>query len=371
MIYIVVFLLSCFLSNSANKRYGNRKFGFCFYSILAIACPVLLAGLRDYSIGTDTLAYVNIFHAACESNSLVGFFLTYPSVEKGYMFISYLVSRISSNPSVMLSVNHALIIVPLYIAFFRMRDNLNPVLSLFIFFFFFYNESLNLTRQYISMSFIILAATYIIDNRVKPYIVLSIIAFLFHSTALLGLLWLVFLLTATRFPFKGHIIVYSLMIFALAYAMLNLEDLGLLSSLGDDMSEKFGQYITGGASTMSLSNSTFIVYLYTLLIVLLCTLGTQLNDKALDAFVVMALLALSTVFLSTIARALYRLSLIFSMFATLSIPYIWHKYIKTCSTKQYNLLRMLVYGFFALAVVYWVFAFVIVGSNGTYPYLMN
>lgn len=55
-IYLIVFLISSFLFYIAAKR--EKKWNMT--AIFAILIPSLLAGLRDLSIGTDTIVYYDI-----------------------------------------------------------------------------------------------------------------------------------------------------------------------------------------------------------------------------------------------------------------------------------------------------------------------
>ena len=58
-------------------------------------------------------------------------------------------------------------------------------LAFLVFFAFYYNESLNISRQYIAVGIGFFAAKYLMNNRWKTYLVCCIIAMMFHSSGII------------------------------------------------------------------------------------------------------------------------------------------------------------------------------------------
>ena len=91
MIYIFCFSLSALCAYLDTR--GEIKKHIGVFGCVAILLPSLLAGMRDFSIGTDTAAYVRIYEKICGmslsevigpvSNKELGFklffFLIYPN----------------------------------------------------------------------------------------------------------------------------------------------------------------------------------------------------------------------------------------------------------------------------------------------------
>ena len=81
---------------------------------------------------------------------------------------------------------HLIIITCVYIGAFRMRDHANPVLTLFLFYMLYYNQSLNISRQFVAMAILFAAAKDIEIGKHKRYLMFVLAAFLFHMSGLLG-----------------------------------------------------------------------------------------------------------------------------------------------------------------------------------------
>lgn len=207
MIYILVFTLSllCFKWAQYFNKNQNKKF-FYFFSVLGIIIPCLLAAVRDLSMGTDTDTYVKrIFEQAIVDNNLFTFVQHPNSAVKDflYLFTSFICARFTKNISVLLFVNELLVILPLYIALVKSNKKSGSIVfGMFIFFMFFYNQSFNLTRQSIAISFSILAIHYLNEKKDLKFIFLSIIACLYHSTALI--LLLIYVLYKIEDKFKKY-----------------------------------------------------------------------------------------------------------------------------------------------------------------------
>lgn len=371
MIYIVVFCLSllfAFWANQAANR--NNHLVMIVSSLCSILLPVLLAGYRDLSIGTDTYNYTIIFSNICYCSDFKECVILYPSIEKGYLFLNYLIALISNDTRVFLTIVHCCIVIPIYVSFFKLRSWLSPVLSLAIFFFVFYNESYNLTRQYISIALMLLATTYYIKHNYLLYVILTIISVSMHNTALLGLFFPAFYYSTKHISVKKHMSLYLLLMVVITYVFLNLQRLGFFATFTSEMSDKYDGYMSGQASVMSVSNSTLIVYLVVFMLLILKLFNNKKHSALLDTFTLMSLLSVIFVNMSSIARALYRLSLDFSIYSSLSISMLFqYKNNVLLERRSYPLLIKVL--FVLLLISYWFFSVVIRGSNDTFPYVIN
>ena len=99
----------------ADLWYDDRR-RFIAGSLLAVLPPILIAGLRDSTVGSDTDLYViPIFNGiASNGQNLIEFLDSYPGMEWGYLFVNYVIAQITDEPFVLLLCIHILIIIPIF-----------------------------------------------------------------------------------------------------------------------------------------------------------------------------------------------------------------------------------------------------------------
>lgn len=174
-IFFVLFALSY-------VRRGRNKWLF-WGSIFFL---ILMAGLRDYSIGTDTMSYKEIFDYLHQREPL-------------WTGMNIVVKVLGGNYTDMLIVSSVLTMVPLGIA--MRRSSVNPQYSLFFYYGVFgYLNSYNGMRQFVAISFVMLAYTYYQKNKIKC-ILLILIASGFHASAVIA--FAIFLLPLVKFTKKN------------------------------------------------------------------------------------------------------------------------------------------------------------------------
>ena len=192
LIYLVCFASSAFFAFLAQK--AKNKFLFVFLSIVSILITTILAGLRDVSIGIDTKNYYyGSWLRAMNSTSLSDFFRRYflfsnDRTEVLSILLIGVTARLTGDFQMFLFLEHLIIISCLYIGAFRLQKHADPVFVLLCFYFLYYNHSLNITRQYISMAILFAAFADLEKRKYLRYLIFTLVAFLFHNTGILGLL---------------------------------------------------------------------------------------------------------------------------------------------------------------------------------------
>lgn len=195
-IYIIGLGLSVLLLYLANRIKRNQRW---VVSIIALLIPCLIAALRANNIGTDTSVYlVQITDAALQSDSFKEYLNVtwlsswrYKSVtdyEIGFTAIVYLVAKLFHSITAVKFIIQALMIYPIYFALKKMDKERYMWLSFFVYSCMMYNSSYNVMRQFIAMSFVFLAFAYAVQNQYRGVLVFEVIAFLFHTSAVLGIL---------------------------------------------------------------------------------------------------------------------------------------------------------------------------------------
>ena len=156
----------------------RKKFFYLFTFLILF----VLAGFRSWDIGNDTLTYVHAFMKSIDYP-----FLTFAShMEKGYLIFNYVLSLISSNPQAILIVN-AIIIVGAAISFVR-KYSLTPFLSILLFTILMFGNSLNIMRQFLAISIIVVyGLKYVEERRFFPFFLVCLLAATFHRSAIICL----------------------------------------------------------------------------------------------------------------------------------------------------------------------------------------
>lgn len=190
MIYLVCFAGSVALAYFANKA-KDRKL-FWLFSALSILLPVLLAGLRDYSIGIDVKNYLNMdrfWAGAIRAESLGDYLKYYLSLglrEPLFALFIGAIAQFTGEYRVFLFLSHLIIMVCVYIGAFRMRHKVRPELVLFVFYVLYFNNSLNIIRQYMALAIIFAFFADLEQRKFLRYLLVVLACSLIHTTAILS-----------------------------------------------------------------------------------------------------------------------------------------------------------------------------------------
>ncbi len=197
MIYLVAFsvtILSSYFASFFKKR--KKKIPYWLLKIAAIIIPALLAGFRGNNVGTDVSSYlVEDYRLAVASDSPIDY-LASGYGEPLFLLLIYSAVKLFANFNVVLFVIQLLIMILTYKACEDFEDSNGGVpvfLSYAFFLFIYYNQTLNLLRQSIALSIALLSYRYLVKNKNVPFLLLTVLACLFHKTALIMLLvWVIY-----------------------------------------------------------------------------------------------------------------------------------------------------------------------------------
>lgn len=355
MIYFLTFTFSILFAYSALK-FKNRMFLFIFYSILSIGFLTILGGLRNLEIGIDTSAYpIETYEMVTKSNSVIDFLRISSLIEPLYVLMSYFsVYCIYDDVHSILFVTQFLIVLNFYISFVRLRVYSPVWLSVFFFCFLFFNMCLNMQRQGIALSFVLLGYTYLINRKIIPFICLVVIAFLFHKSAIFALI-LIPGIYIENTKINKYLIGGCIALFV-GYSLF----LGYVTSyLG---LEKYENYAVGGAYEGAFSKSEIILRTLFLGWIIFFTPKYKKNSlykNVLCIFIceyIINLLQIKSAFIGRLGIYMYVLYLIY-------VPYF---YVKKSANNRLQSSRLILMG--AFIVFYWWFVYIYSNAGETYPY---
>ena len=250
--YFLIFLISYILSFFAEKSYKkNRKISFLFFSALSILFPSFMAGIRASGIGTDTTIYVDwVFRVNVSAGNILDVlsFISSSGIEPLYCLLNYLVSRFTDNLSVIYFTLEFIILFFVYFSCVNMSKDtkFSFSYSYLIFLLLFFNKSLNLCRQSISMAICLYSLKYIFSRNWKMFILLFLISVGFHNSAILFIpLYFVYpiIINETNRNKIIRILIILVLIIVIIFFKQILHifiDIGLLSSRYNNYISKYG-----------------------------------------------------------------------------------------------------------------------------------
>lgn len=221
--YIIAFIFSLIGIYFANLTYKN-KWLFYFFTVIGLLPPIIIAGFRNHTVGSDTDFYIlPIFYQATHYFTKIDEFIdANPNTDILYLVYTWGVSRITNESYIFLSLNHILILLPLYITAIKCRNYSSPVIFFLLYYLIFYQESLSIVRQSIAISFSMLAFVFYLERKLKLYFCLMAIAFGFHSTVIITLLYPLILKYLKKYPLNENNMKFSFFIILGVLVVVNL-----------------------------------------------------------------------------------------------------------------------------------------------------
>ena len=219
-----------------------------FFAIL-----LLLLSLRGKNVGIDLSQYLPSFKRV--SNMTMSEVLNYFEEEKGFWILNKIISYISTNQQIFLTIVALISVLPLVKLYSKETENGLLTMSIFIVLSN-YDMLFSGLRQVIALALVAWAFKYVKEKKLIKFILIILLAFTFHKSALIALLIYPFYhLNITRgrlllfTPFIALVFVYNKEIFEF-----------LLEFLGD-YADNY-KYEETGAFTMILLFALFVAFSY-------------------------------------------------------------------------------------------------------------
>lgn len=208
MLYIVILLLLILLSY--NYDYLQKKQGkYAWYSIVLVIF-VLVAGLR-YRIGLDTIRYMSSFQKIPDLFDIGSVDFDSENYDPLYFLLSSLAKTIYDDFYIMQFLQAILVNVVVF-RFIRLNTK-NIFFGVLLYYIFLYSNFMcEVMRESCAVSMVLLGYEYLKDNKVLKFSIFLVLAYLFHSSAIV--LFLIPLLKVIGIWDKFKLNKYSLFIFA-------------------------------------------------------------------------------------------------------------------------------------------------------------
>lgn len=365
--YFVTFGLSslcCALGEYCSHRQNRRKAALFF--TLAVIIVSVLAGVRDLEVGSDIWTYGEwAFNAAKNNSNIVSYISEQSDLEPLYNIFVWIIAQFATD-------SHWLyFFTGLVTYYFIMRGILNyekqisVTLAWLVFLLLYYGDTLNAMRQFIAVAIAFWGLKLAFEGKYRKYLAVTIIAALFHYTAILSFLILAVILFLKKMDtFLRRIFVVLLVaVSTIMYSQL----LEMFIGIGL-VTEKYSRYY---ATNLDLSLNPILIRL-PFLIVIAIFYRTYCNgerkytrkfESTSEADIIIMLLIIDILVsaMRGTVSTLYRASFQFGIYRTIG-------YSRVCSTLRKNnrfvfILLLLIY-----LIILWIYQNVMQGNNDIYPY---
>lgn len=355
-IYLFVFAISFLLLKLKKK--------FC--TVLAILLPSILAGVRDYTIGTDILVYGNAwFDRALITNSLIEY-ISYAvprDIGAGYALINWISAHIIGNAHFLYFILSLLCNILAYLGLKKNEALLDVPFGMFAYYCIFYCRTYNILRQSIAVMIIFWGFWFIRQKKIGSYIITVFVAMLFHSSAIIGIIiYVLYWISNSKLRRINKILtIVGCIIGILLYSQIIefLININLIS-------ERYELYIndTGGGG----GYIRIFLLCAPLIGVILVMLKPQYHRT--NEFSALCIYAILSLLISILAFRLSSISRI-AYYFDIHFVYVWAmvgdklKYNFRINQKNSN---KLIIGCYLL--LYWIYVFVIRNSGEVFPYVL-
>ena len=163
----------------------------------------LIAGLRHYTIGSDTISYFRSYKQTLYYGVKI---FEHSRFEFGYVLLQYIISRVTSNFNIFLLI--CTIFMNTSIGIFIYKYSKQPIVSILMFILLrlFFNE-MNILREFLAVCIILNSVQYIVDRKIIKFLIVVFIASLFHASALVAVP--LYFLYRKEMNFKTKTIIFS------------------------------------------------------------------------------------------------------------------------------------------------------------------
>ena len=371
LFYLSVFILTlglciCF-QDIIKKNKSEKKLwkNILICAIISLPC-LLVAGLRADSVGKDTAVYTEWFYDA-SSDSFRDYFDT---IAEDYLFSFFLFvfSHKEKEPIFFYLFVQACVMIPLLVIGIKHIESISLWKVVSIYLFWHYNDSLNLSRQMVSILWLILMSEFFFEKKYFLSIVSYLFAVGFHSSAIMVGLFIMlscFLFYNYIGPYITVAITAVFFVFA-QKAFIYFVDTGLFSSRYNLYVDTFIYQDTRVVdSWLSVGfGGIFEVLVRVLIIVFFLVNAPQIiqnktREKVFFYFFVLGTIIYASGMIYFKTTYLVRISTYFDCFGIFLIPYL--------DSTQKNSIRFSLFFSFC----YWVVHVLLLGQGGSFPYLIR
>ena len=333
--------------------------------------PALLAGLRDYGVGHDTIIYVDDTYREVLDYKDAGIWAFLNAAIGGeftqepfYCFLNYIGLQLGPEVNYVYFIVSLVTIALVFNAIFLYRDKASMPFMMFVFLFLYYNISLNIIRQTVAIALALNVYLYFERRQWKTSIVFLVLMLLSHTTSVVFLLFLLLYAAVMRGAAKKVIIALALVI---PLSIVMLDNLILLAISLDIVPARFAVYMMEEEEETAVMKTAVAFGWLVLGAMLWCGRSMLKNEEKSREAVFIFNVKLFSNFLTLASAAsqwAFRMAYYFGIFDVLFIP----RVIRIVSEEDEKKGRFLTIFFTVLIIFYWYWSIIHNNENETYPY---
>lgn len=336
------------------------------FFLLAVLIAAILAGVRDLSIGTDIWTYGEwSFRAARKNDNLFSYIQSQTDLELLYNILVWVVARFTSD-------SHWLYFITGFITYYfvmkgihNYKKQISITIGWMTFLFLYYGDTFNTMRQFLSVAIAFWGLKFALNGKFKKYIAVTIVAILFHNTALLSFLGvaIVFFLKKKDTLFRKIAVVASAVIVAIIYSNI----LEILIKMGI-ISDRFARYYS---NTFVLSLNPILLRLPFLVIIAVWYQKYRFGERKYikkwesnieaDIIIMFLIIDILTSAMRGTLSTLYRVAFLFGIYRTIA-------YSRICVVLRKNNRLLVTALLLVYLLVLWIYQNVLQGNNEIYPF---
>lgn len=346
ILYLSVFIVVFILNIIGSKYYKNHKCIGSAIIFMSFMMLIMLIGCRE-DVGTDYNSYIYYYNFISNLNFNE---LSIVDWEYGALFIFKLTSILFKSSKAIMIVLAILTIYPIY-KLNKLYDYKYLPYSVLTYCFIFLPFSMNGMRQAIAMSFIALAVGYLMKEENVKSILLIIIAYLFHKSAIIVIPYLaLFMIKKGRKIERDYILITLMVSILILFFNDDLINLGFIS--------EYDYYL----ENVSIENISFTALIFHIPIIMILLGFSNKEEKHLKLLKGLTISGIILDIIGTSKQYLSRIALYYTMFEILLIP-ILLQHIRNQTTKKF-----VSFLYICFLIIYFIYQFYILGRHEIFPY---
>lgn len=370
--YVLTTIITCFMAYLANVLLLSKNKKNVRYGKLIMICIIVMfsmvAGLRDYTIGTDISFYVRPIFNYSINNTLTDLFvMESTNLEPLYLILNYVSANVFNNMGAVLFCLQFIVILFVVMRICDYTYTKKMWIGILAYNCLYFPISLNLMRQSIAMAILFWGSRYLFGEKcnIKKYLICMLFSVGFHVTGIIGLVFLFCSLYYSKHITTGRdksLFIKSLLLVAGTIVAIMFFDkaVEIIAGLAPFMN-KFNRY-----SEQAYSGFQINPFLIRIPLILLTFLSWKEYKKGnnenylLFIFVVFDLLLAQ---LRAYSAGLYRLSIYFAYFKMIQLPCMIY------SNRRYKIITTYTVCF--ILIITWYYQIVLQGNEEVYPYIFR
>lgn len=188
LIYSTLFISTVFFSYYAGMKKKRR------YLIVAAILLSMVAGLRGSTVGIDTQGYVHYFELIAHGKTQYVY-----GMEPSFIAICKVLLYLLQDTSILLLIFALITNILIFLRIWDFRKYISLPWTVTVYFGIFYFMTFNIMRQFVAVAIVFWSTRYLQKKSYIKFILAILIASLFHNSALLGLLFFCFEITAWKY----------------------------------------------------------------------------------------------------------------------------------------------------------------------------